>query len=146
MSRFLPLAVLVFLLSGCGPLLNPYHEHFKCRTPDDSGACVDVATAYGHATGALSLDKGAAGCRTGKDAGAAAGRDDYLRAQYRRLAGLLAEPEPPILTPPRVMRGLILAYPGADGALFMPRYIYFEVDEGRWIFGEEKRKREEKKP
>ncbi len=34
------------LLTGCGPVLNPYNEDFKCRARDDAGECIDTPTAY----------------------------------------------------------------------------------------------------
>jgi hypothetical protein len=40
-----------FLLSGCGAVLNPYHENFNCQAPEDTGHCVDTPSAYDEAVG-----------------------------------------------------------------------------------------------
>ena len=45
-SKLFVLAMTVALLSGCGPVLNPYRENFKCKTPGEDGKCVDTSTAY----------------------------------------------------------------------------------------------------
>lgn len=38
--------ILLILLSGCGPVLNPYNEDFKCRARDDAGECIDTPTEH----------------------------------------------------------------------------------------------------
>jgi conjugal transfer pilus assembly protein TraV len=109
--------------------LNPYASDFNC--PDtDPGKCVSVRTAYEESKGIVP---------TAAAAGSGDGRDLYREALYSRFAGLLREPETPMVVPPRVMRVLLLPYRGAEGELYMLRYAYLFVEEPRWILGDQTR-------
>jgi conjugal transfer pilus assembly protein TraV len=63
-------------------------------------------------------------------------KNDYQEALYKELAGLLKEPLTPIVAPPKVMRVLLLPYKGDSNELYMLRYIYFFVEEPKWILGD----------
>jgi conjugal transfer pilus assembly protein TraV len=109
--------------------LNPSPSDFNC--PDtDPGKCDSVRTAYEESKGIVP---------PAAAAGSGDGRDLYREALYSRFAGLLREPETPMVVPPRVMRVLLLPYRGAEGELYMLRYAYLFVEEPRWILGDQTR-------
>ena len=114
--------LLLLTLTGCGAVLNPYNENFRCQAPEDSGQCVDTKTAYEEATG---LGKKSDGKPLKAEESAEA-------ARLRRLAELLQEPQTPMIAPPRVLRVLILPYKG-NGDLFMTRYAYLQVEPANWV-------------
>ena len=49
MKAHLAVIAAMCLLTGCGTILNPYHEEFSCKAPGDGGACVNTMTAYADA-------------------------------------------------------------------------------------------------
>lgn len=110
------------LLTGCGAVLNPYHENFNCQAPEDAGHCVDTPSAYDEAVGIKRPLK--------------AEEDNPEKqiesARFDRLAQLLKEPKTPMIVPPRILRVLILPYKGGED-LFMTRYAYLQVDSARWV-------------
>jgi conjugal transfer pilus assembly protein TraV len=127
-------------LCGCSAVLNPYQSSFNCPETD-KGACVSVQQAYGDSLNPLVKPENGAGegeCREcGKDKpgnpGTGNGETQYRGALFRRLSGLLNEPETPLVAPPQVMRVLLLPYRGDGGELFMPRYAYFFLQRPQWI-------------
>ena len=120
--KFLFLCLFPFLVSGCGATLNPYHENFNCQAPEDSGLCVDTPSAYKEAVGITQPVNG--------EAADPEKRVDQVRLE--RLAQLLKEPQTPMVTPPRIVRVLILPYKG-NGDLFMARYAYLQVEPSGWV-------------
>ena len=60
----------------------------------------------------------------------------YQGSLYKKLSGLLEEPDTPVIAPPKVMRVLLLPYKGTDKELFMYRYAYFVVDDYSWVLGD----------
>lgn len=58
---------------------------------------------------------------------------NYADALYSEMTRLLKEPVTPMISPPKIMRVLLLPYKGSDKELFMYRYVYFMVDEPSWI-------------
>ena len=151
------IAMAVMTLSGCA-LLNPYESSFSC--PETSnGKCVSVQTAYSESakgTGKVtessadhkdencSADEVSAGaCRDGKkdmSLNSAAKENGtynrYRSALFDKFSGLLKEPVTPVVTPPKTMRVLLLPYTGQDNEFYMLRYVYFFVDEPRWLLGD----------
>ncbi|HBG19764.1 MAG TPA: hypothetical protein DDY32_10965 [Desulfobulbaceae bacterium] len=134
------------LLAGCGPVLNPYEEHFKCKTPGDDGKCIDTPTAYLEAryTEEKVSNKSTGDC---KDCDKTATREnpavlhkDIQDARYRILTELLHEPEKPLLQPPKILRVLLLPYEGDKGELFMTRYVYVQVEDAKWLLTEQREK------
>lgn len=118
-----PFALLpILLLTGCGSVLNPYHEDFNCQARDAAGHCVDTPTAYAEAI--------AVHTPTAVERGITEKQID--EARLGKLAQLLKEPETPMIVPPKVLRVLILPYKG-EGDLFMARYAYLQVDSARWV-------------
>lgn len=110
------------LITGCGAVLNPYHENFNCQAPEDTGHCVDTPSAYDEAVGINQAVKGET-VSTEKQIDA---------ARLDRLAQLLKEPQAPMIVPPRIVRVLILPYKGGED-LFMARYAYLQVESARWV-------------
>ncbi|PKN16568.1 MAG: type IV conjugative transfer system protein TraV [Deltaproteobacteria bacterium HGW-Deltaproteobacteria-23] len=151
------IAIGMFTMSGCA-LLNPYESSFSC--PESSkGKCVSVQTAYSEsATGSgkrteisadhkdenCSPDDASAGtCNDGEKgvkhtAGSKEGStyNHYRTALFDKFSGLLKEPVTPVVAPPKTMRVLLLPYTGQDNEFYMLRYVYFFVDEPRWLLGD----------
>ena len=122
LSRTIAFLLLLTTISGCGAVLNPYNENFRCQAPEDSGQCVDTKTAYEEATG-KSLVSASRPLTTADSAGA---------ARLTKVADLLHEPQAPMIAPPKVLRVLILPYKG-NGDLFMARYAYLQVEQANWV-------------
>jgi conjugal transfer pilus assembly protein TraV len=141
MRRLVLLFVLAILLTGCASVLNPYESDFQC--PDtDRGKCVSVQDAYGESIqkNSSTENKDEVKSEKPKEGNALESQDkknnDYQEALYRELAGLLKEPLTPIVAPPKVMRVLLLPYKGDSNELYMIRYVYFFVEEPKWILGD----------
>jgi conjugal transfer pilus assembly protein TraV len=117
MRRFLLPALLTMTLAGC---LNPYDGEFNCPETDN-GKCVSVEDAYYESKGRL------IGAPGQFESG------DYQEALYGRMAGLLKEPETPMVVTPKVMRVLMLPYEGQDEELYLYRYAYIFTERPRWI-------------
>ena len=62
--------------------------------------------------------------------------NQYRSALFDKFSGLLKEPKTPIVSPPKVMRVLLLPYTGQENEFYMLRYVYFFVDKPRWILGD----------
>jgi conjugal transfer pilus assembly protein TraV len=141
MRRIILLLVLAILLTGCASVLNPYESDFQC--PDtDRGKCVSVQDAYGESMQKNSSTENKDEVKSEKpqEGGVLESQhkknNDYQEALYKELAGLLKEPLTPIVAPPKVMRVLLLPYKGDSNELYMIRYVYFFVEEPKWILGD----------
>jgi conjugal transfer pilus assembly protein TraV len=133
---YLVLFISIISLSACASVMNPYKGEFSC--PETSkGKCVGVPDAYDESVegtmpksgieGSLGLDE---------ESSPATGKAEYEAERYREMAELVKEPVTPMMVPPEVRRILFLPYKGADGELMMTRYVYFFIDEPRWILGD----------
>lgn len=151
------IAVGMLIMSGCA-LLNPYESSFSC--PETSnGKCVSVQTAYsesaadsGKITEAPAEHKDqecdtenstGCGCSDGKkdlslnpSSRENSNYNRYRNALFDKFSGLLKEPVSPVVAPPKTMRVLLLPYTGQDNEFYMLRYVYFFVDEPRWLLGD----------
>lgn len=151
------IAIGMLIMNGCA-LLNPYESSFSC--PETSnGKCVSVQTAYSesatvsgrdnekpadHKDEGCEADNGADGACLGGKKGASqnpASKDNstynrYRTALFDKFSGLLKEPVSPVVAPPKTMRVLLLPYTGQDNEFYMLRYVYFFVDEPRWLMGD----------
>lgn len=110
------------LLSGCGAVLNPYHENFNCQAPEDAGHCLDTPSAYQEAIGinhSFTTEHPAP-------------EKQIEAARLDRVAQLLREPKTPMIVPPRILRVLILPYKGGED-LFMTRYVYLQLESAKWV-------------
>lgn len=117
---------LVLLLAGCGPVLNPYNENFKCRAKDDAGECIDTPTAYQKARhpekeAELTSDP------------AETAQQELQENRYKIVSDLLKEDTKPLLQPPKILRVLLLPYKGEDQELFMSRYVYLKIEDSQWV-------------
>jgi len=132
--------LLLSLLSGCGSVkdvVNPYEENFKCRAKDSEGKCVDTPTAYRDArypaaTQEPGVTEGVGQLNISKL--------DAQNSRYKTLAGLLENPEAPMLNPPKILRVLVLPYKGDSNELFMTRFAYLEIEKAQWILTDIKEK------
>jgi len=119
-SIFLSLIVFIFL-AGC----NPYASHFQC--PETfKGECVPVQTAYKQSLlNAQKIYKSSQESTSPSKI--------YKRELFNKYAKLIKSPKTPLVVPPDVGRVLILSYTGEDNILYSWRYIYFFLDQPRWI-------------
>ena len=139
--RKLVLSILLSaFLSGCASVFNPYESDFQCPETD-RGKCVSVQDAYGESMQKNLSKENKEELKSGKTKennalGSQDKKNDYQEALYKELAGLLKEPITPVVAPPKVMRVLLLPYKGDANELYMLRYIYFFVEEPKWILGD----------
>ena len=151
------IAIGLLSMSGCA-LLNPYESSFSC--PESSkGKCVSVQTAYSEsASGAFPVkeaqtDRAAEDCTSENISVGACSEakkegpptsmpkengtyNRYRTALFDKFSGLLKEPVTPVVAPPKTMRVLLLPYTGQENEFYMLRYVYFFVDEPRWLLGD----------
>ena len=118
-------------LAACAPLenaVNPYEEDFNCRASEEAGRCIDTPSAYKEARYPTVEEPLQARTPT-------PGLSEPDQ-RYQMVAGLLEEPQKPILQPPKIMRVLLLPYEGEGDELFMTRYVYLKVEESGWILSD----------
>jgi conjugal transfer pilus assembly protein TraV len=142
-TKIILVTLFLTLSCSCSPILNPYEENFKCTASDDIGECVDTTTAYHNARfpgPAKSEDTAEEQVQTGDIVPTQAPlRNHQLQyARYQAITEFLEEPSQPLLLPPKTLRVLMLPYEGRDGELFMPRYVYLQVEDARWLVTEQK--------
>lgn len=116
----------MLLLTGCGPVLNPYNEDFKCRAKDDAGECIDTPTAYQkarHPETEIEVVPTLTGTA----------QQEVQDNRYRIVAELLKEQTKPLLQPPKILRVLLLPYKGEEEELFMSRYVYLKIEDSQWV-------------
>lgn len=140
------------LISGCSALI-PYPEEFMCEKTDNYGKCINVNEAYeraldgwtkeSHISENGSIKKG----HTSEDVKNnetsinseslnVSYRNSYKESEYREMKKLIDQPITPIIKPPKVIRTLIVAYPGNRDSLYSPRYIWHIVDTGNFVIGD----------
>ncbi|MDD2732624.1 MAG: type IV conjugative transfer system lipoprotein TraV [Desulfuromonadaceae bacterium] len=147
------IAIAMLIMSGCA-LLNPYEGSFSC--PETSnGKCVSVQTAYSesatgpgkdevHKNEQINSDNVTVNSSTDKEKESLlnpasteySSFNRYRTALFDKFSGLLKEPVTPVVAPPKTMRVLLLPYTGQDNEFYMLRYVYFFVDEPRWLLGD----------
>ncbi len=148
------LLILPFL-AACASVMNPYEDSFGCPKTGN-GKCVSIEEAYKESLEEAdkSWDRVEAYPETWDTAQTEKRQENdwddekvsqqaavvkevpalnYADALYSEMTRLLKEPLTPMLSPPKIMRVLLLPYKGSDKELFMYRYIYFMVDEPSWI-------------
>ncbi|EPO2911739.1 TPA: TraV family lipoprotein [Vibrio parahaemolyticus] len=130
----------IISLAGCSVL--PYESEFQCPNAAGTGKCVSVEQAYEEAETGIDATK-----KT--EATAPAATDDktyntlyeYENEQYKALAGLLREPETPVVMPAKVVRTLIMSYPDnpmEQTRIYMPRFVYSIEKKPQFVFGQYK--------
>ncbi|EJG1091251.1 TraV family lipoprotein [Vibrio parahaemolyticus] len=125
------------LLNGCSVL--PYEEEFQCPNAAGTGKCISVDGAYEEAVKGEPLDKADSQDVMTETYGSSL--YEYEAEQYQALAGLLREPETPLVMPARVVRTLILSYPDnpqSPSRLYMPRFVYSIDQKPQFVFGQYK--------
>lgn len=158
MKRLVRLAAVLFMAPffvACASVMNPYEDSFSCPKTEN-GKCVSIEEAYkeslkpgGASTSDLQADnKEKPQMKKHRQPKHLYRQDDtvldteliaesseeaYSEAVYEEMARLVKEPKTPMVAPPKIMRALLLPYKGRDGELFMYRYIYFFIDEPKWI-------------
>lgn len=59
----------------------------------------------------------------------------YQKAVNKKLATMLKLPNTPLISPPQVLRVLVLPYKGDMNELYMMRYVYLLIDDPQWVVG-----------
>lgn len=137
--HFLVAMLIATLGTGCstvGEAINPYGSSFNCKMTEN-GKCITMTGAYKESL----QPKYSKDDRKGKERAGEPRDPDTMEATYqgslyKKLSGLLEEPNTPVIAPPKVMRVLLLPYKGTDKELFMYRYAYFVVDDYSWVLGD----------
>ena len=130
--------IVVFTMTGClGKMMNPYAGDFNCPK-GDNGKCISVQGAYDETTGKAKpkenqIAEGFRDLMESSSKGASPEEKVYEAAVYRKLTSMIKEPVTPMVTPPQIMRGLVLSYNKDKKTLYMPRYVYFMVDEPKFV-------------
>lgn len=147
----------LLLTSGCA-LLNPYESSFSCPETAN-GKCVSVQTAYResklpavsnpaepvtdrkeeagpNSSDSACFDNACSDRKSDLAQNSSSSESRYRSALFDTFSGLLKEPVAPIVAPPRTMRVLLLPYTGQENEFYMLRYVYFFIDEPRWLLGD----------
>jgi len=140
--RMTVIMALCMLFAGCGGIFNPYKSEFDCPMRD-KGECVSVPEAYNESMSRIPRDANSRSSRNSKkkpDASNSAAnpeqinpRDIYQQEMAKKLTSYIRQPNTPFISPPTVMRTLILPYKAPSKDLYSERYIYIVVDEPQWV-------------
>jgi conjugal transfer pilus assembly protein TraV len=140
--RMTVIMALCMLFAGCGGIFNPYKSEFDCPMRD-KGECVSVPEAYNESVSRMPRDANSKSPRNSQkkpDASTSAAdpeqinpRDIYQREMAKKLTSYIRQPNTPFISPPTVMRTLILPYKASSKDLYSERYIYIVVDEPQWV-------------
>ena len=142
MRRFVILTVLFWLIvfiSGCASTMNPYDSEFTCPYAE-KGKCVSLQTAYEESMKDNSGGKALREELNGRDSDklqeqkpSTADDPTYRTALYKKVTNLLENPETPMVVTSQALRVLIFPYRADDNMLFMQRYVYFFLDQPKWV-------------
>jgi len=140
-GKLILIAALLLSLSGCAAigdrLLNPYSSEFQCPLAD-KGECIKLKDAYEKSLRQEAEQEALKEINIREEAGENPPQSQETRYQgevFKKLAGLLSEPETPVIVAPKVMRVLFLPYKADGNVLMMPRFAYFFLDEPQWVLG-----------
>ncbi|ENU4835457.1 TraV family lipoprotein [Escherichia coli] len=140
------------LLAGCS--MMPYHNDFACKLEDGYGKCISSDDAYTEATTGVNMghaitEDGVAddpkGSAAEKAAPAAANSktsdpayQQYRDRVYQQISKLIDAPQTPVVTPPKVVRTLILSYsPNLDDqTAYMPRYVFTMLNGPKFVLSD----------
>lgn len=140
--RIIAVLFLVATLTGCSA--GVYSSEFTCPT-SYNGRCISLPTAYDLARSGKDMPPGHEEKNDDLPKVPIAGSDlppvesahlSYKESLFKKFDSLLQEPTTPVVAPPQVMRVLLLPYKGEANELYMLRYVYFFVDEPKWILGD----------
>jgi conjugal transfer pilus assembly protein TraV len=140
--RMTVIVALCMLFAGCGGIFNPYKSEFDCPMRD-KGECVSVPEAYNVSMNSMPRDansKSSSYSQKKPDTSNSAAdpehinpRDIYQQEMAKKLTSYIRQPNTPFISPPTVMRTLILPYKASSKDLYSERYIYIVVDEPQWV-------------
>ena len=138
--RVCVVCIVLCALAGCA--LTPYEEAFQCPLSSDFGHCTDVGGAYDAAVaGARSLppprDIKRAAHRSRRTPASVGVPHGDQQSRYAELASAIDTPPSPLLTPPTVLRTLVVSYQDTDRTLFQPRYMFYLATESEFVLGNE---------
>ena len=137
---------MLFNLTSCA-MFNPYEEEFGCRNKDKMGKCISPAQAYKEALSgkeiyphmSQDLEDGDEKKLAASTATASTSKtSSYQELEYRELHSLINKPQIPLVSKPKVLRTLILSYSTGkdkDAKLYMPRFVYSFLDQGKFNLG-----------
>jgi len=152
-SARLALLLIALLVSGCGGVLNPYDSKLKCPDPD-FGVCTDVETAWKESFKDRQELKREARIRAEKQNHKKCPNGDcyqpkstvandsqnpkdiniYFTSWLKETTKLLAQPQTPVIKPPKVLYGLIFPYDGGHGdVLFMSQRVFIIAEPPRFV-------------
>jgi conjugal transfer pilus assembly protein TraV len=146
--NFIFIALAMAISAGC----TGYSSEFSCPNTYN-GRCVSIQGAYEIALAGKDSpeydpaykQKQKDGGKNGKNATELEEQQSdpeevahasYKESLYKKFDVLLKEPNTPVVAPPQVLRVLLLPYKGDSNELFMLRYVYFFVDEPKWVLGD----------
>lgn len=137
----------LFLLSGCGGILNPYDSKSDAICPKSSnGKCVSLIQAYEESI--ENKDKKTENKKVSKIIKSSKeneiladdlkipenSSDLYQEALNKKMAKLINDPVTPIVVPPTAMRVLIFPYQSGN-VFYMHRFIHFLDNTPRFVLG-----------
>lgn len=141
--RFVLVIISVAFIYGCGAVVNPYKGEFTCPQAEP-GKCVGIPQAYVEVLNAthnqtdivtnfmnmLYQQEG----RSSKEFLLTPAEERYIESLYDKLSGLLKDPSTPVISPPKVVRVLILPYSTSEGKVFnSARYAFVIIDDPKWV-------------
>jgi conjugal transfer pilus assembly protein TraV len=158
MKRQTVMFIILFLLTGCAKVFNPYESSFQC--PDiDKGRCASITNAYTDSLkniekqpdtntpkkeadtepGTPEAGKSViqSGVQSGVQAKETSAELEFNRKKFRFMQSLVEEDQPPMAAPPQTARILVLSYTGDENVMYGFRYVYFFASEPKWIFSTE---------
>lgn len=140
------------LLAGCSIL--PYNDDFACKLEDGYGKCISSDDAYTEATTGVDMghaisedgvadDPKGSAAKKAASVAATTNKADPAYQQYRdrvyqQITKLIDAPQTPVVTPPKVVRTLILSYsPGLDDqTAYMPRYVFTMLNGPKFVLSD----------
>lgn len=142
--KLVVLIVGIFLIGGCGKIMNPYSSKFSC--PEwEQGKCIGIPEAYyssfekegNYTINQKELEEQYRKLLSSEefDESLSYVRKQYLEGLYNTMKKLFEEPVMPVLVPPKIVRVLVLPYGGEKESKFFygNRYIYVVVEDYKWL-------------
>lgn len=131
--KYLTLLLSSFLcFSGCAAWINPYSSDFNCPKTAN-GKCISVSDAY---TESLKNDPSAKATNGSRSVSGTSAYNAYEEELFTKMAAMIKEPVTPLVSPATALRGLVLYYSGDEHELYSHRYVFFFVDEPRFVLGD----------
>lgn len=143
MKKIIAASAMLLMLSGCTSLLSIGSPEYSCAGMPEGVTCVsarDVYTATESDNYQTQLKREQAGSSEGSKLAAAEAGDAGTRVLYRESGDnapvpVRAKNPLPIRTQAVVMRIAIDPWEDENGDLYVPGYIYTEIEPRRWEIG-----------